>query len=129
MTSFITVSNSSVAYILEAEECFRKIDANKRIQKRLAQQTHGYVDSKYHEGEKVFFKEQGKEKWSGPAKVTGEEGSKVRIIHAGYDRTVPKYRVIPAKLDMEVVVESQQLETEEELEERSKSSQGMEDKI
>ena len=52
MTSFITVSNSSVAYILEAEECFRKIDANKRIQKRLAQQTHGYVDSKYHEGEK-----------------------------------------------------------------------------
>ena len=45
----------------------------------------------------IFFKEDGKDRWTGPAKVTGTEGSKVRIIHAGYDRTVPSCRVIPYK--------------------------------
>ena len=52
-------------------------------------------DHKYSEGEEVFVKEEGKDKWTGPAKVTGQEASKVRIIHAGNDRTVPAFRVIP----------------------------------
>ena len=47
------------------------------------------------EGDEVFFIEEGKDKWSRLAKVTGQEGLKVRIIHAGYDRTLPACRVIP----------------------------------
>ena len=87
----------------KAEELFRKYDSNERIQKILAQNTYGYSDQKYQEGEMVYFKEEGKNRWSGPAKVTGMEGSKVRIIHAGYDRTVPACRVIPYKRELEIV--------------------------
>ena len=59
------------AYRLEAEDIFRKVDSNERIQKALAKQTHGYNNHKYYEGDEVFFKEKGKDKWSGPAKVSG----------------------------------------------------------
>ena len=37
----------------------------------------------------MLFKEEGIDRWSGPGKVTGMEGSKVRLVHSGYDRTVP----------------------------------------
>ena len=81
-----------------AEELFRKYDANERIQKVLAQRAYGYSAQRYVEGEMVLFKEESKNRWSGPAKVTGMEGNKVRIIHSGYDRTVPACRVIPCLL-------------------------------
>ena len=79
----------------KSEELFRKIDANERIQKTLAQNTYGYADRRYSEGDLILFKENDKGRWSGPAHVTGMEGSKVQIIHAGYDRTVPACRVLP----------------------------------
>ena len=91
---------------------------------------------------KFFFKEEGKDKWSGPAKVTGQEGSKIRIIHAGYDRTVPACRVIPKFPDKVIVEEdpnssygieeekgadgqqySQGMETDERMVNRPKDSQ------
>ena len=78
-----------------AEELFRKIDLNERIQKTMAGQVQGYVDASYMEGELVLYKEKNSEKWTGPGKVTGVEGSKVRIIHMVHDRTVPKKDVIP----------------------------------
>ena len=87
----------------KAEETFRQYDANERIQKVLAQRAYGYDDIKYSEGEKVLFKEEGKNRWTGPGKVTGMEGSKVRIVHAGYDRTVPACRVIPYNDPVEIV--------------------------
>ena len=43
----------------------------------------------------ILYKEDDRNRWSGPAKVTGCEGNKVRVVHAGYDRTVPLCRVIP----------------------------------
>ena len=91
------------AYRLEAENVFRQIDSKKRIKKAIAQQVHGYNDHKYHEGDEVFFKEEGKDEWSGPGKVTGQEGSKIRIIYAGYDRTVPACRVIPRYPERQIV--------------------------
>ena len=87
-----------------AEDLYRNIDANERLQKCLSQRTYGYSDNKYKEGDEVLFKEEDKGRWSGPAKVTGMEGSKVRIIHAGYDRTVPSCRVIPFEDKRELVV-------------------------
>ena len=89
----------------KAEELFRKIECNDRIQKCLAQRTYGYNDNVYNNGDEVLFKENDKSRWSGPAKVTGTEGSKVRIIHAGHARTVPSCRVIPLNSD-KVIEES-----------------------
>ena len=86
----------------KAETEYRKVDANERIQKALAQQTYGYADMAYSVGDAVFFLEDGKSKWSGPGKVTGVEGTKIRLIHSGYDRTVPNCRVIPATNDKTV---------------------------
>ena len=40
-----------------AEDLFRKIDANERIQKALVQRVQGYSDNKYSEGDLVYFKE------------------------------------------------------------------------
>ena len=92
----------------KAEELFRKIDSNERIQKSLAQKTYGYSDNKYSEGDKVLFKESDIGRWSGPAKVTGMEGNKVRIIHAGYDRTVPACRVMPFSDEKDIVEENEE---------------------
>ena len=50
-----------------SEDLYRKLDANERIRKALAQQTYGYNDQKYSEGELVIFKENGKDRWTGPA--------------------------------------------------------------
>ena len=96
----------------KSEELFRKIDSNERIQKSLAQRTYGYSDNKYLEGNLVLFKENDKGRWSGPAKVTGMEGNKVRIIHAGYDRTVPTCRVMPFEDEREVVEDDAVVEEE-----------------
>ena len=90
----------------KAEELYRKIDASERIQKCLAQKTYGYSDNKYSEGDKVLFKENDKGRWSGPGKVTGMEGNKVRIIHAGYDRTVPTCRVMPFNDEKDIIEEN-----------------------
>ena len=78
----------------------------------MAQRTYGYSDNKYLEGNLVLFKENDKGRWSGPAKVTGMEGNKVRIIHAGYDRTVPTCRVMPFEDEREVVEDDAVVEEE-----------------
>ena len=89
-----------------AEELYRKVDSNARLQKCLIQRTYGYADNKYSEGDAVLFKENDVGRWSGPAKVTGMEGTKVRIIHAGFDRTVPTCRVMPHDDEKEIVDEN-----------------------
>ena len=81
------------------------------------------------EGDEVFFIEEGKDKWSGLAKVTGQEGLKVRIIHAGYDRTLPACRVIPRypeKVIGEEISENSQGMENDGMESQLKSTQGME---
>ena len=107
-----------------AEELYRAFDANERIQKAMSQKTSGYSDHIYHRGELVIFKEEGKEKWSGPAKVTSTEGSKVRVVHNGYDRTVPACNVVPYNQERYIVEEFQP--DNEEMEEESRTAQGLE---
>ena len=92
-------------YRQKAEEIYRQIDSSERIQKAMAQQSYGYQDSIYKAGDSVFYKEEGKDRWAGPAKVTGVEGNKVRVIHSGYDRTVPKCRVMPAEERQDIIDE------------------------
>ena len=78
-----------------SEALFRQVDASERIKKALTQNVHGYVNYQYKEGEKVLFKEDGKNRWSGPAVVLGVEGSKIRVMYSGYPRTVPSCRTMP----------------------------------
>ena len=50
------------------------------------------------------------------AQVTGMEGSKIRIVMAGYDRTVPACRVMPYKDDRFIIdekIEDEKLENDE----------------
>ena len=44
-----------IIYRQKAEDIYRLVDSNERIQKALAQQTYGYQDSTYKPGESVFF--------------------------------------------------------------------------
>ena len=64
----------------KSEDLYRKIDANSRIQKVLAQKTYGYTDNSYQSGDLVLFKENEKNRWSGPAQVTGMEGVKSELF-------------------------------------------------
>ena len=41
-----------------AEETYRSVDANERLQKILKQQTYGYLDTQYNVGDSVYFKEE-----------------------------------------------------------------------
>ena len=70
---------------------------------------------------KYFFKES-KDRWSGPTRVTGQEASKIRIIHTGYDRTVAACRVSPMNPETTVVEE---VEDRPGMEEPPKPAQGM----
>ena len=99
-------------YRQKAEDLFRKFDSNQRIQKALAQRCYGYSDTKYIEGDLVLFKEEGIDRWSGPGKVTRMEGSKVRLVHSGFDRTVPSCRVIPFE-DTKEIIEAEDISTDE----------------
>ena len=78
----------------KAEQLFRMIDSNERLQKSWAQRTSGATDVMYHPGDVVLFKEKEKSKWSGPAKVTDIDGTKVRMLYGGYERTVPNVDVM-----------------------------------
>ena len=89
----------------KAEELFRKIETNERLQKCLAQRSYNYNDNIYNKGDEVLFKENDKGRWSGPAKVTGMEGTKVRLVYAGHDRTVPSCRVLPLNDQKSVIDE------------------------
>ena len=77
----------------KAEQLYRLIDSNERLQKTWAQKTSGAVNVIYTPGDIVLFKEKDKSKWSGPAKVTDVDGSKIRMIYGGYERTVPSIDV------------------------------------
>ena len=57
-----------------AEELYRKIDSNERLQKLMSQNTSAV----YFPGNLVLFKEKEKSKWLGPAKVTNVDGNKIR---------------------------------------------------
>lgn len=88
------------------EDEYRKIDSSERIQKAMAQRVYGYVDQQYEHGEEVLFKEEGKEKWSGPGKVIGVVDNKVKIMHMGYGRIVPTCRVMPYKSKRYIIEEN-----------------------
>ena len=67
-----------IIYRQKAEEIYRRIDSSERIQKAIAQQAYGYQDNIYHPGDSVLFKEEGKDCWAGPAKVSGSQWKEIK---------------------------------------------------
>ena len=54
----------------------------------MAQRTYQASDAVYFPGDEVLFKEKGKSRWSGPAKVTSVDGNKIRMVFGGFERTI-----------------------------------------
>ena len=87
----------------KSEQIYRMVDSNERLQKTWAQNTSGSADEIYNPGDVVLFKEKDKSKWSGPAKVTDVDGTKIRMLYGGYERTVPSIDVMHYKNENVVV--------------------------
>ena len=77
-----------------------------------------------------MFKEEGTDKWSGPGKVVGKEGTKIKISHMGYYRTVLACRVMPYQNKKYVKIEytepeiSDKTEVEETYEMKDNNAEG-----
>ena len=67
---------------LEAQEIFRKNDADLRMKKILKNKVTAYNDETYEEGEKILFQDE-QNLWKGPATVTGQDGRIVSFIWQG----------------------------------------------
>ena len=86
-----------------AEELYRKIDSNERLQQLMSQATSGATDAVYYPGDQVLFKEKDKYKWSGPAQVTNVLENKIRMIVGRFEKTVPLIDVAHLKENKSVV--------------------------
>ena len=64
-----------------AEETFRKYEADEKVKRILAQETRSYQNHVLQPGEEIFFKEESRSRWSGPAKIISMESSKIRVNH------------------------------------------------
>ena len=95
----------------KAEDLYRKIDSNERLQKLMSQKTTGATDAVYKPGDEVLFKEKDKSRWSGPAKVTDVLGNKIRMIFGGYERTVSTIDVMHFKEETNIIKENEPTES------------------
>ena len=86
-----------------AEELYRKINSNERLQQLMSQATSGATDAVYYPGDQVLFKEKDKYKWSGPAQVTNVLENKIRMIVGRFEKTVPLIDVAHLKENKSVV--------------------------
>ena len=74
---------------------YRQYEASEKIKRLLAQKARAYEDYSFREGEEVIYKEDGKTKWSGPAKIISIDSVKIKVNHDGYARTLHKSEVMP----------------------------------
>ena len=68
-----------------ARTAFREADNDKRLKKALSSRINSGNHNFYDIGDMVLFKEEGKSKWSGPAKVIGIDG---KVIHIKYGNNI-----------------------------------------
>ena len=86
---------------------FRQADNDIRLKRALRSQVHP-SNSVFHEpGDKVYFKEQDKNEWSGPARVIGMDGRVVFLKYGNNIRRVHSSKVVAEEEDFhdeEVIV-------------------------
>ena len=56
-----------------------KLEASEKIRRALKAKTRTHNNIRYLPGDEVFFKREGEDRWKGPAKVIGQDGSKILV--------------------------------------------------
>lgn len=65
--------------IHKAREEFIKLEASEKLRRAMKAQTRTHNDTRYLPGDEVFFKREDDNRWKGPGRVIGQDGSKVLI--------------------------------------------------
>ena len=78
MSSSEIVANNLNA-MHRAREEFVRLESSEKIRRALRSQTRVHNNIRYLSGENVFYKREDENKWRGPGKVIGQDGSKVLI--------------------------------------------------
>ena len=63
----------------KAREEFIKLEASEKLRRALRAQTRTHNNTKYFSGDEVFYKRDDDNRWKGPGRVIGQDGSKVLI--------------------------------------------------
>ena len=63
----------------KAREETIKQEASERLRRALKSKVRTHSDIRYFQGEEVFYKQEDVKRWDGPARVIGQDGSKVLI--------------------------------------------------
>ena len=82
---------------VKSAELFRKNEVDERIKRMTSQNSRSYQNYDIQPGDEVLIKEDGKQRWQGPAKVVSIENVKIKVRINGNERNVHKSKVIPAK--------------------------------
>ena len=73
-----------------AREAFTKVESDDRIRRALRHNVRTYADTRYSNGDKVYYRRKDSKDWKGPAIVLGQDGQLVGIRHGGfYSRVHP----------------------------------------
>ena len=67
-----------------AREAFIKAESDDRIRRALRHNVRTYADTKYRNGDKVYYRRKDHKSWQGPAIVLGQDGQMVGIRHGGF---------------------------------------------
>ena len=80
--------------INKAREAFRVADNDERIKRALRSRIAKYNNEHFHSEDRVYFKENNKIQWSGPATVIGQQGKVVFLKYGNMLRRVHMSRII-----------------------------------
>ena len=109
-----------------AQALFRKADNEERLKRCLKSRIHYSNDEFYFTGDRVFFKENGKLDWSGPAKVLGQEGKVVFLQYGNNLRRVHCTKLVKDRSEYESSHPDLSKSEEEELFEKSTTQKNKE---
>ena len=76
-----------------ARVAFTESENSERLRRALASNTRTYSDTVVLNGDTVYYKRKGCNKWKGPAKVLGKDGAQILLKHGGYYIRVHHCRV------------------------------------
>ena len=77
------------------------MDNDIRLKRALKERIHPSNSIFYEPGDKLYFKEEGKHEWSGPAKVIGMDGKVLFVKYGNKTRRVHSSKAVPECIDYE----------------------------
>ena len=73
---------------------FLQADNDNKLKRALKSRINSYKNEFFDIGDKVSFKEEGKTKWSGPAKIIGVDGKVLIVKYGNNSRRIHKSRAV-----------------------------------